>query len=177
MSWKTLHNRGEILRTVIEVADTRVDGRLPMDVDGVRETFGDELTLLAALQLRWYTRLSGRIERELAAQPMDLEAAVIRAWHSVAAELPGVRAIVDHHRENPLDEPMAGALSVATAKERALLAVMAGQAGSADASAAKVGARIEDKARGSLRAPRPAGPGGGLPSLVGRIKAVLRSAA
>ena len=174
MSWKTLHHRGEILRTVIEAANARRDGLLPMDVDGVRETFGDELSLLAALQLRWHTRLSGRVERELADQPLDLEAAVIRAWHRVADELPGVRMIVDHYRENPLDEPMASALTKATAKERTLLAVMAGQASPADATAAVAGAAIEDRARRSHRAPRPAGTRRAAPtSLVRRLKAVI----
>ena len=46
-----------------DAADARRDGLLPMDVTGVRETFGDELTLLGALQLRWHTRLSGHLER------------------------------------------------------------------------------------------------------------------
>src|SRR6478735_11908545 len=96
MTWKSFHRRGEILRTVIATADRRRDGLLPMDVEGVAETFGDELSLLGALQLRWHTRLSGRIERELMNQPMDLEAAVIAAWRTAAADLPGIRAILDH---------------------------------------------------------------------------------
>ena len=55
----------EILRDVIATADRRRDGRLPLDVAGVAETFGDELTLLGALQLRWHTRLARpSIERE-----------------------------------------------------------------------------------------------------------------
>ena len=58
MTWKTFHRRGEILRTVITTADARCDGRLPRDVDGVAETFGDELTLIGALSLRWHTRLA-----------------------------------------------------------------------------------------------------------------------
>ena len=49
MTWKSFHNRGEILRSVIATAGVRRDGYLPMDVSGVAETFGDELTLLAAL--------------------------------------------------------------------------------------------------------------------------------
>ena len=98
MTWTSFHRRGEILRTVTRVADERLDGALPMDVTGVRETF-DAHTLLGALQLRWHTRLAGRVERELMYQPMDLESAVVRAWHSTADELPGVRAILDHYRE------------------------------------------------------------------------------
>ena len=78
MTWTTFHHRGEVLRTVTRTADERRDGVLPMDVTGVRETFGDELTLLAALQLRWHTRLSGHIERALLDHPTDLEQAVDR---------------------------------------------------------------------------------------------------
>ena len=95
MTWTSHHRRGDVLREVIRTADTRLDGRLPMDVDGVTETFGDELTLLGALQLRWHTRLSGHIERELADQPLDLGNAVAIAWLKAAGDMPGIRAIID----------------------------------------------------------------------------------
>jgi hypothetical protein len=114
MTWTALKSRGEILRDVSAAADQRRDGTLPLDVDGAREAFRDELDLVGALQLRWHTRLSGRIERELVQQPLDLEQAVIDAWRATAEELPGIRAVVDHHREHPLDDAMAQALAVAT---------------------------------------------------------------
>ncbi|MGA8256277.1 MAG: hypothetical protein WB767_06840 [Nocardioides sp.] len=148
MTWKSFHNRGEILRSVIATANTRRDGRLPMDVEGVTETFGDELTLLAALQLKWHTRLAGHIERTLLSQPLDLPAAVTLAWGAASDELPGVRLLLDHYRENPLDADMATAMRKATIKEHALLAVMAGQASINDeTTAAPVGARLEESAR------------------------------
>lgn len=147
MTWKSFHRRGEILRTVITTADTRRDGLLPMDVEGVAETFGDELSLVGALSLRWHTRLAGRIERELMTQPMDLEAAVVAAWRRTADDLPGIRAILDHHRELPTDAAMADALARATAKEHVLLAVMAGRSSAADRAAARVGEQIERQAR------------------------------
>jgi hypothetical protein len=153
MTWKSFHNRDEILRAVISTADSRRDGILPMDVDGVSDTFGDELTLLGALQLRWHTRLAGRIERELMHQPMDLEAAVIAAWRATAEELPGIRAIVDHYRAEPRDAAMDQALTKAIGKEHILLAMMAGRASVHDtrgaAAARRVGQRIEDLARAS----------------------------
>ena len=121
MTWKSFHNRGEILRTVIATADDRQDGILPMDVAGVAETFGDELALLGALQLRWHTRLAGRIEHEIMRHPDEQEAAAQDAWQQTAGELPGVRAIIDHYTEHPLDETMARATRVAAAKEQALL--------------------------------------------------------
>ena len=174
MTWNAFPSRGQILRDVATTADARRDGRLPLDVDGVREMFADDLELLGALQLRWHTRLSGRIERELMGQPLDLEAAVIRAWHGTADELPGIRAVLDHHRAHPTDPAMADAMATATAKEHALLAVMAGRAGTADPGAAAVGAVIESKARASHRPVRRDRPVRSTqPRLLDRLKAAL----
>ena len=175
MTWKSFHSRGEILRDVITVANQRRDGRLPMDVEGVAETFGDELTLLGALQLRWHTRLAGRIERELMQQPMELEDAVVTAWQATADELPGVLAIVDHYRAEPADAAMAEAMRKSSDKERILLAMMAGRVSAPDAGAVRVGAAIESHARATYRpvhvpAPRAEH------SLLGRLKAALAAA-
>ena len=142
-----------------------------MDLPGVAETFGDELALLGALQLRWHTRLAGRIERELLAEPMELEDAVVAAWHATADELPGVRAILDRERTDPSTPAIAEAMAKAAAKEHVLLAMMAGRVSTPDAAAARIGAEIEDRARATYR-PAPvtvAEPGG----LLGRLKAVV----
>jgi len=170
MTWTTYHKRGEILRTVMTVANERCDGLLPMDLDGVTEKFEDQLELLGALQLKWHTRLAGRIEQELADQPMDLESAVVRAWHHTAGEMPGVRAIIDTYLDQPLDERMATMMAKARAKERVLLAVMAGKAAYADTRAAAVGAAIEERARASY-VPIPTDHRA--PTLLDRIKAAL----
>jgi hypothetical protein len=151
MTWTAFHRRGEVLRQVVDTADQRLDGELPLYVDGVAETFADAHDLLGALQLRWHTRLAGRIERELLAQPMDLESAVVTAWHRTVDEMPGVRAVLDEHLARPLDERMALQAETAAAKEHVLLAVMAGQGGPQDPESAAVGARIEEKARLSHR--------------------------
>jgi hypothetical protein len=121
MTWTTFHRRGEVLREIIAAIDSRSDGLLPMDLPGVSETFDDELTVLGALQLRWHTRLAGRIERELMVAPHDPEAAVDAAWRATTRELPGVRAVLDHYRDHPVDERMARATAVAARKERALV--------------------------------------------------------
>jgi len=173
MTWTAPKSRGEILRDVSAAADERRDGVLPMDVDGAGEAFRDELDLLGALQLRWHTRLSGRIERELMHQPLDLERAVVTAWRATAEELPGIRAVVDHHREHPLDDAMAEALAVATRKERSWLAVMAGQAGLADPGAAHVGAAIEERARSGRLRPRPSHRADDPRGLLDRLRAAL----
>ena len=171
MTWTSFHRRGEVLREVIATADRRRDGRLPMDVAGVDETFADELALLGALQLRWHTRLAGRIERELLTEPLELEDAVVSAWHAAADELPGVRAILDRERTAPSTPATSEAMAKATAKEHVLLAMMAGRVSSPDATAARVGAEIEDRARATYR-PAPVEveePSG----LLSRLKAVI----
>lgn len=174
MTWKSFHSRGEVLRTVITEADARRDGHLPMHVEGVSETFRDELTLLGALTLRWHTRLAGRIERELMTQPMDLEGAVIDAWQATADELPGVLAILDRYRAEPLDDAMATAMTTSAAKEHVLLAVMAGRSSGGDAQAVHAGERIAERARTerSVRVAVATAP----TSLVDRLRAVLHAA-
>jgi hypothetical protein len=171
MTWTTFHHRGEALRTVTLTADERRDGVLPMDVDGVRETFGDELTLLGALQLRWHTRLSGHIERALLDQPIDLEQAVVAAWHATAHELPGTRLVLDRYRTAPLDDAMATALMTATAKERILLAAMAGRAGARTEETVAAGRVLEEQARATYRPARREPTDRRRMTLLGRIKA------
>ena len=175
MTWKSFHSRGEILRDVITTANGRRDGLLPLDVPGVAEVFEDELALLGALQLRWHTRLAGRIDRELMQQPLDLESAVIAAWHATADELPGVLAIVDHYRTEPLDAAMARAMATSAAKERTMLAMMAGRVSAADATAARIGAAIEAQARATYRPIRTSATSRRAthPRLLARLKAVL----
>lgn len=173
MTWTSFHNRGEILRAVIAATDARRDGLLPMDLDGVAETFGDELSLLAALQLKWHTRLAGAIERELMAQPLDLPRAVEVAWGHAYDELVGVRLVLDHYRAEPLDEAMATAMAKATGKERAMLAAMAGRASVNDPAAIPVGARIEQHARQAHTALPRLDTAAARPSFLDRLRSVL----
>jgi hypothetical protein len=179
MTWDAFHRRGEVLRNVLEYAEAHRDGALPMELPGVAETFGDELTLLGALQLRWHTRLAGTIERELMGQRMDLEAAVMTAWRKAATELAGVRAILDAYTEAPGSDEMAQMLEKAHAKDWTLMASMAGKASPADLGAARVGRAIEQKAREAYRPtvrPAAAGRRRAVParqSLLERVKAHL----
>jgi uncharacterized protein YhdP len=142
--------RATVLRDVIDAANTRRDGRLPTDVAGVAETFPEPFDLLAALQLRWHTRLAGAVEAALADQPMDLEHAVLCAWRRTARDLVGVRLVLDRHAEQPLDDTTAAALARARRKDWTLLAVMAGQAAVNDQQAAEVGRVLELLARASF---------------------------
>lgn len=157
MTWTTFHRRADVLSAVIEAADHRLDGRVPADLPGVAETFDDEVDLIATLHLRWHTRLSGRIERRLAEQPMDLEAEVVRAWCETAADMPGVRRILDRAARHPATTPVGRTMAVVQAREAAMLAVMSGTAAVGDERAARRGARILERARReSLARPVPA---------------------
>ena len=175
MTWNAFHHRGEILQTVIEAADARLDGELPLDLPGVSETFQDELDLIGALAIKWHARLSGNIERELMSQPLDLEAAVTNAWRRTSAEAPGIRKIIDRYTESPSDPEMAAALTRAQEKEWIRLASAAGLSSDESAAAARAGQRVADLARSAASVPSTTqtvdivGP----PSLVDRIRAVL----
>lgn len=175
MNWEAFHHRGEVLHTVIAEVDRRRDGILPMDLPGVNETFRDELDLLSALALRWHTRLAGRFERELWQEPMELEDAVIATWRGTVEELPGIRAVLDHYKANPVDETMAIALEKATAKERQLLAVWAGRVSvmEVDEFGGRIGAEIEAKAREGFTVPGPREAEPVNNSFLDRVKAAL----
>ncbi|HEY9565904.1 MAG TPA: hypothetical protein VIR30_19230 [Nocardioides sp.] len=157
MTWEAFHSRGDVLRRVLDEVARRRDGQLPMALSGVRETFRDELDLLGALQLRWHTRLQGKIEHELAEQPLDLETAAISAWRAAADEIPGVREVLDHYAAHPVDDEMAHAMRTAVAKQRQTLAVVAGRVSSMDADehGARIGAEIEAAARAGHVLPEP----------------------
>ena len=145
----------------------------PCTSTGSTETFADANDLLGALQLRWHTRLAGRIERELTTQPMDLEQAVVTAWHRTVDEMPGVRAVLDQHRAHPLDDEMARTTATAAAKEHVLLAVMAGRGGPDDAESVAVGERIEERARATYVPAERSGERDEHPVLFDRLKAAL----
>jgi hypothetical protein len=176
-AWAAHHRRGDVLRAVVDHADLHRDGLLPTHLPGVAETFRDETELVATLQLRWHTRLAGRIERSLAEQPTDLEAAVVAAWRATALELAGVRMILDRAAEAPADDALAAALDRAATKEHTLLAAMAGRAAMDDPGAPAVGRALEEKARAGLppapTTPRAHRADGAARSLVGRLRAVL----
>ena len=142
-----VHRRGEVLRSVVEETNVRRDGVLPMDLPAVAETFGDELSLIAALQLRWHTRLAGHIERSLSEHPADLELAVLSAWRETAAELDGVRRVLDRYTDTPSSAEMERALRTSRHKDWTLMAAMAGRAALTDERAVPVGRALEQQAR------------------------------
>ena len=147
MSWTAFHNRGEILRTVVDTANAHQDGILPMQVPGVAENFTDELDLVGALLLKWHARLSGNIERALTREPLNLEAAVASAWRTTAGQMPGVRLVIDRCMGSPATPEMAEAMARAQEAEWVRLAQAAGLANGLDHRAVEAGRRVEELAR------------------------------
>jgi hypothetical protein len=141
MTWDAYHRRNAALRSAIAVIDRRRDGQLPWhELGAARDAFDTPTDLLLALQMRWHTRLAGHVDRVLAGEPMDLRAAVIAAWRSAAADLPGVRAVLDVHDDEP-------ALRPARTKELAYLASAAGLAELADPRAVAIGREVRSEAQ------------------------------
>lgn len=176
MTWNAFHRRGEVLANIITTLDSHTDGHLPMDLPGVSETFRGELDVISALTLKWNARLSCNIERALHTQPMDLEAAVARAWRDTCEQLPGIRRVIDRYTEVPSSASMAAALAVVHEKEWNRLAMAAGLANYPSPEAAAVGRRVEQKARVDFDVeslPAPYLDDDRAPSLVARIKALV----
>ena len=176
MTWTSYRNRGEILRQVIDAADARPDGTLPTGIDGLHEAFASDADLLGALMLRWHTRLAGRIEREILADPYRLPDAVVAAWRATVDEHPGIRAVIDAYADRAargeLDAELTQALTTATRKEHVLLAMMAGLASGEGAATQAVGARLAAQARAGHVA-RPRVEDAGRTSLIDRLRAAL----
>lgn len=141
MTWDATHRRDTVLRDVMATAENRRDGHLPWtDVPGTEQAFGTPADLLGALQMRWHARLSGAIERELTEQPWDLAQAVVHGWRALSADMPGVRAVLDAHADDP-------AMQRARRKEWTLLATASGLTGMDDPAAVRIGREVERRAR------------------------------
>lgn len=101
MTWQQVHARTAALREVADVADRRRDGTLPWDVAAPTGAFADADELLRALLARWSTTLLARlddvVERSDGAQCDD----VARLLAQLAAEQPGVSAVLAAHLEHP----------------------------------------------------------------------------
>ena len=142
MTWVEHHRRDQALRAVVELADRRRDGLLPWDeIADAREVFGAPADLLAALQMRWYTRLSGSIDSVLAEEPGDHAAAVVHAWRYAAADLAGLRAVLDANLDHPV-------IAAGRRKELAMIATAAALSWLGDPRIARIGQQVEDRARG-----------------------------
>jgi hypothetical protein len=147
MTWDAYNRRKETLRDMLAIADRHRDitlTELLETTDPAREAFSTETELLFELQMAWFQRLSGQLERLLSDGTESPELVPVQAWVDTAFELPGARALLDAH----LDAPE---LRKAFAKELAYLATSAGVP-TYDLDLTAHGRRIQDSARESLAA-------------------------
>lgn len=172
MTTTPAYTRANVLQAVINEAQVRQDGHLPSDLPGVTTTFVDTADLVGALLLRWHTRLATALERAMGEYPLDLEAAVVRAWRRARDESAGVRLVLDRLAANPPNEAVARALRTTAHNDWAYMAVAAGLASTLDAAATPVGRSLETKARCGDH-PEPATEFVAQPSLLARLRDVL----
>ena len=138
------HAYDTVLAAVVAAADRRLDGAVPWDVAGAERHFGTPDNLVSILQVRWHTHLSALVEQALDAEPLDLTQAVVDAWRSCAADMPGVRCILDAHAGSP-------GMQIARRKDWELLASARGLAATEDSRVDAVGRRVEELARSGTR--------------------------
>lgn len=170
MTW-TPPRRDEVLRAVVEEADRRLDGVVPMGVPGVHQTFRDADTLVDVLYVRWQAALASEVERALLERADDPAAAVVRAWRRTVRALPGIRMVLDAHAEQATG-PRLEKIRRRRARQHVWLAQQAGlvlPTAEVDDEVLLLGAEIEAAGRRYyVPGQRPA-----RPPLLKRLKAVL----
>lgn len=135
-AWETYHRRHRALRGVVAELDASGVEDVPWSED-LAGVFADRDDLLVALHDLWSRRLEGRVEMALDVG-VDLPAECVEtAWYEVAAELPGVRRVLDAHAHDQV-------LRRHEQHEHRLLAIAAGMAdpGAPLAPAAAAGAQL-----------------------------------
>lgn len=140
-TWTEHHRRAAALNDVVATIEANPGNDLPWP-DIAAETFRDKDDLLIALHDLWTRRLQARIDLALEIDDSALDASVGNAWHAVAAEMPGVRTLLDRYADDP-------ALRRSEDAEHRLVAVAAGLATLGDplVRTAKLGRAFVAKAR------------------------------
>jgi len=168
MTWDAYHRRKDILREMLAIADRRRDVTLThlLDtVEGAHEAFPADTDLLFELQMTWFQRLAGQMDRLLAEGVESPELVPVTAWVNAAADLPGARALLDAHRDEP-------ALRKAFAKELSYLAMAAGVPAH-DLDLTVHGQRIQDTARATAASAPAVEDDQGRVGLMARLRGVI----
>ncbi len=145
MTWNAYNRRKEVLREILAIADQQCELSITdlLDtVDGGREAYANETELLFDIQMNWFQRLSGQLDRQFNEAVDSPEILAISAWVNAASEMPGARTLLDAEINNP-------ALGKAFAKELTLLAASAGVAWN-HPDLSGHGKRLQDSARESV---------------------------
>ena len=122
MTWDAYNRRTPVLREVLAIADRRRDITVDEAFEIVPEAenvFDGTTDLLLDVQMRWFQRLNGQMERQLTEGSDDPEKTAIDAWKAAATAMPGARALLDTNLRRP---EMAKAL----AHESRFMAIAAG---------------------------------------------------
>jgi hypothetical protein len=168
MTWDAYNRRKETLRDLLAIADRRREMNLTElldEVDADRAVFADETELLFDLQMAWFQRLSGHLDRLVSEALETPELMAVTAWVNAAAEMPGGRALLDAHRDEP-------ALAKAFAKEASLLAATAGVP-QGHPNHHVHGRRLVDSARESAVLPEPLAVAEPQPGLIARLRSAI----
>lgn len=151
MTWDAYHRRKNLLREFLVIADRDRDVTLTELLDTLdpqRLVLEDETAALFEIQMAWFQRLSGHIDRLTTTGGGETpEMVAVAAWATTAAELPGARALLDAHVDTP-------ALAKAFAKERTFIAASAGVAAN-HPDLGGHGERIITSARAEVARPTP----------------------
>ena len=135
-AWDTFHSRAAAIRAVVEELDTTATTD-PRWTDELAEVFDGPDDVLVALHDVWTRRVTARVEMALdLGQDLPAES-VENAWFEVAAELPGVRRVLDAHAQDEV-------LQQLDRHEHRLLAIAAGIVSPSDPLeyAARAGRRL-----------------------------------
>lgn len=121
-AWENYHRRAAVVRQVLaRLEDTPGAAVRWYDVPGVNEVFTDREELLSELHRVWSNRLAARVDAALESGEHELTDSVMGAWRELAAELPALRRVLDHHAGDP-------SIWYAERREHRMLAVAAGLA-------------------------------------------------
>lgn len=135
-AWDNFHRRAAAIRAVVEDLDATV-ATDPRWTAELAEVFPGPDDVLVALHEMWSRRVTARVEMALdLGQDLPAES-VENAWFEVAAELPGVRRVLDAHAQDEVLQPF-------EQHEHRLLAIAAGMASPSDSLeyAARAGRRL-----------------------------------
>lgn len=126
MTWDAYNRRKTALRDMLALADRQGGATLDALLDtvpGAREAFDDPRIALFDAQMLFVQRVRGQVDMTvgdgLEAASVDPEDAVVDAWATTAQRMSGARLLLDAAEAE-------GDLTKAFAKERALLATLAG---------------------------------------------------
>jgi hypothetical protein len=95
-----MHTRSASLREVV----AHLDAGRPLPAVAPGFTGPDDL--LQALHGAWSRRLNGRIDLALETDDRDLAVSIGHAWLLTAADLPGVRRVLDEHADAAVLRPL-----------------------------------------------------------------------